>query len=676
MANKCLSIYIPFFLLFQVAGTRTYSQADSILVLDAVQVEAYQITGRLRSIPGSLSMLTGTSLGLSDGTNMAYVLNSLPGVSMQSGTYITNRIVIRGMGSRTPYNTNRIRSYLNDIPYTGSDGISTPEEIDLQSIGRLELVKGPSSALYGSGLGGNINMYTTTDMINRGIAGLQYGAFNTAKINVSGTLQSNKFRFSGNLGHLQSDGYRENNTYKRTSLFTAAEWKQSSWSLGLTLLLMQVDGGIPSSLGETMFINDPQAAAPGWKAVGGYEKYVKGLAGITLTNRLSDHLTNRLTLFTRLHNSYEKRPFNNLDDQTASLGLRDKLTLHFDKTDWVFGTEYIAEAYEWTLDTNSVGISHNRENRNQLNVFAMVYYRPHPKVNLSLAGAVNHIRYRLTDLYMNNGDQSGSRVFPLIVSPRIGINYSPAETWAIYASAGHGFSMPSPEETLLPEGDVNPDIEPEQGLQFELGSRLSFFDNTLGIDGSVYWIELNNLLVTKRITEDVFTGINAGKSRHQGIELMVNARIMQNQGFPGKMTTVFTYTRSWNRFIDFTDDEITYDGKNLPGIPEQTVYLQVAWNPFRIFGLSVDIRYNGDQFLDDGNAMEYEGYLIADMKLSAELKTRKAGKFSFYAGINNLANTHYASMLIVNAESFNNTEPRYYYPGLPRHMYAGMQYFL
>lgn len=82
------------------------------------------------------------------------MINTLPGVTMQSGTLATGRIVIRGMGSRTPYNTNRIRAYLDGIPLTGADGVSSPEELDFASLGRVEVTRGPSSALYGSGLGG------------------------------------------------------------------------------------------------------------------------------------------------------------------------------------------------------------------------------------------------------------------------------------------------------------------------------------------------------------------------------------------------------------------------------------------------------------------------------------------------------------------------------------------
>jgi iron complex outermembrane receptor protein len=148
-----------FILLFIVLSVpiSIYTQpADSSILLDAVQVEAYQTSGYLRTIPGGLSILTAETIGLTDGTNLAGTLNSLPGVTVQSGTYTTNRIVIRGMGSRTPYNTNRIRVYLNDIPHTTSDGISTPEEIDLLSLGRMEVSR-LHLHLYVPGLGGSIN---------------------------------------------------------------------------------------------------------------------------------------------------------------------------------------------------------------------------------------------------------------------------------------------------------------------------------------------------------------------------------------------------------------------------------------------------------------------------------------------------------------------------------------
>ncbi|MBK6966065.1 MAG: TonB-dependent receptor [Bacteroidales bacterium] len=647
---------------------------DSTIHLDQVNIEGYRLSSQLQTFPGNLSVLKGEGLALSDGTNMATTLNTIPGVSMQSGTYATNRIVIRGMGSRTPYNTNRIRSYLNDIPLTSSDGVSTPEEIDIQNLGRIEVIRGPSSALYGSGLGGSINLFTPEKMQNEGLLSLNYGSFNTLRTNFSGTINTANTSLWGSLSHLQSAGYRANNEYRRTSFMSTAKWNQPKWSVKSTLMLTGVDGEIPSSLGITQFENDPRAAAPAWAAIEGYKKYRKALAGITLTNFLSSKLSNQMTIHGKWSDSYEKRPFNNLSDQTMSTGIRNKLSYFRPKTDWLLGIDWIAEQYKWKLDKDEILLNENRENRNQFSVFAIANYRPSARLTLSVAGTLNHISYKLTDLNAENGDQSGKRDFPLIVSPRIGLNYAASEQLAVYASAGHGFSMPSPEETLLPAGDVNPGIKPEQGMQYEAGTRVNFFGKAVEAEVTVYWIELNNLLVTKRITEDIFTGMNAGKTRHQGLELLLRNRIFDFTGFPGKLHSTFSYTFSRNRFVDFTDDGNTYDGNDLPGIPEQYAQLQFSWNPYKKLMVYTHLQYNGDQYLNDSNTLKYEDYFLVNLKIATHIQMKKAGILQISAGINNLTNTHYASMLVVNALGFGGSEPRYYYPGLPRHIYAGIEF--
>ena len=647
---------------------------DTAILLGAVTVEGYQLSKKLRTFPGSLSVLSGKGLGLSDGTNMAVALNTIPGISMQSGTYATNRIVIRGMGSRTPYNTNRIRSYLNDIPLTASDGVSTPEEIDQQSLGKIEVIKGPASALYGSGLGGSINLFTPVKYNNEGNLAFGYGSFNTMKTSMSGVINTGNANLWGSLSHLQSDGYRENNAFKRTSLLTTAQWRKASWSLKSTLLLADVNSEIPSSLGKTQFENDPRAAAPNWAAVEGYKKTQKVLAGITLTNNLSAKLTNQFTVHGKWNDNYEKRPFNNLADQALSIGIRNKLSYYRQKTDWILGIDWTAEQYKWKLDKNEILLNENRENRNQFGLFGIMNYRASSRFNISLAGTLNYFRYTLTDLYAANGDQSGKHNFSTIFSPRIGLNYAVNDYLVVYTSVGHGFSLPSPEETLLPAGDVNPDIEPEQGMQYEIGTRLNFLHKTVEVDAALYWIELNNLLVTKRITEDIFTGMNAGKTRHQGFELQVRNSFFDFSSFPGKLNSILGYTFSNNRFIDFTDDGNTYDGNTLPGIPDQLLQLQLSWYPVEKFELQTHLQYTGNQYLNDANTVNYEGYFLANIKASARFQLKQAGVLHVYCGINNLADSHYASMLVVNAIGFGNSEPRYYYPGLPRHIFAGIKF--
>lgn len=675
LLNRIIKKFSAFYLLLSFfAITKAQDLPDTTIMIGEVTVSAYRTSTNLRTSPGSIAVLSQSDLSVSDRQNLSTVLNTLPGVTMQSGTLTTNRIVIRGMGSRTPYNSNRIRVYMNEIPFTSSDGISSPEEIDMQGIGRMEIIKGPSSAIYGSGLGGTINLYTPVKDETEGNVIAQYGSYNTGMANLSGTLKSGKLLLWGNVSHLNSEGYRENNDYRRTTLLTTARLEQKSWLLTSTLLLMDVKGGIPSSIGLTQFRNTPWQAAPNWLAIKGFKEYIKGVAAINLKYYINPQLNTDAMIFGRLNDNYERRPFNNLDDQALAGGFRYKITLKGSRTEWVSGTEITSEQYSWKLDLNNSLINENREKRLQLNVFSILSYNPYTSLNISLAGAINYVSYSLRDLFPGNGDQSGKRNFPVMISPRLGVNYSPNEQLAFYGSAGHGFSLPSPEETLLPAGDVNPDIKPEQGMQYELGTRISPLPR-LTIDAAVYWIELRNLLVTRRITEDIFTGVNAGRSRHRGLELMLKAGLFDyGVSFPGKLTGALSYTRSLNNFVKFTDNDIVHDGNNLPGIPPHAIQMQLTWNMIKAVELYSHLHYTGDQYLTDDNSAEYPDYFVANIRSSFSFELNENSEFSLYAGINNISGAKYASMLIVNALGFGNSEPRYYYPGLPRHWYAGVKF--
>jgi iron complex outermembrane receptor protein len=646
---------------------------DTVIILNTIKVEAYQISQSIRDISGSISIVSTKELSQNDGTNLANILNTLPGITMQSGTYATNRIVIRGMGSRTPYNTNRIRTYLNDIPITSIDGISSPEEIDLNVFGRIEIIKGPSSALYGSGLGGTVNLYTKNIQSKSGAVSSQYGSFNTKRINITGNHVLGKVSIGGNFNHLKTDGYRDNNQYLRNSAIFTLNRKASRSEIDALILFVGSTGEIPSSIGKTLFETNPKAAAPNWQAIGGFKSAQKLLTGITLTNRLSTESSNRLTLFGRWNDNYEKRPFNNLDDHSYSYGIRDKLTLHTKTTDIIAGFEWITEQYYWKLDKDASLLNENKERRNQLNLFAIAYYRPTPKINISAALAANKMNYQLTDLYLNDGDRSGKRSFPIIVSPRLGINYSINQNISLYASAGHGYSHPSPEEALLPEGNINPEIKPEQGVQIEAGSRFSLLNDFLYFDISFYHIDLKYLLITKRLTEDIFTGINAGKTRHEGVELQFSGVIFKHSIFPGELTSNVSFTWGNHRFIDFTDNGQNHNGNQLPGIPDKTAFAKISWKPMKNWEIETSGIFNGQQYLNDANTLQQTRYALLNFKNSVRVPLRQFS-IDLFAGINNFLNTRYASMVVVNAIAFGNSEPRYYYPGQPRNVYLGVKF--
>src|SRR5690606_17481634 len=90
--------------------------------------------------------------------DLVSAINETPGVFIQSGAINTNRITIRGVGSRTLYGTNKIRAYFNGIPITNGIGETAIDVIDPEDLQSLEIVKGPKATKYGTNLGGTLLM--------------------------------------------------------------------------------------------------------------------------------------------------------------------------------------------------------------------------------------------------------------------------------------------------------------------------------------------------------------------------------------------------------------------------------------------------------------------------------------------------------------------------------------
>ncbi len=616
------------------------------------------------------------SIGPSDLYNLA------PGVHMASGSLNTTRVVIRGVGSRTPYNTNRIRAYLDDIPLTSGDGVSTLEDLDVFAIGSMEILKGPSSALYGSGLGGVIRInspYPSGDGFLASVLG-EYGSFGTHRYGFTSSYKKGNTAIIGGVTRSSTDGYRENSDYMRNSAFVNARIFGVKHSASFTFSLVDLYSEIPSSLNETDFINEPEKAGGSWGSIKGFEEYVKLLSGIRVESDWSNRMKNNFTLFSSYSNPYERRPFNVLDEQTYNFGFREYLEYSLETLKASAGIEYFHEWYDWKIfetlpETQGSLLADHSETRRNLNGFAMVQWRPADRFLVDAGLNLNLLRYSLATHYrVDSIDQSGRYNYKPVVSPRIGISYRHKfQVWS-YISAGHGFSAPSLEETLLPEGSINTSLRPETGWNLEFGNRGNLLEGKLGYDLALYAIILDDLLVTERVTEDVFTGLNAGKALNTGLEMVARGSL-----YPHKSDSWFNagftlaYNLSKNHFRDFVDDGIDYSGNELPGIPRQEINTILSGR-FKGIRLRIQHVLTGQQWMNDANDKLYEGYQLMHLKLSWQYQFGTSPvRATVQGGIRNLFDTNHASMILINAPSFAGNDPRYYYPGTPRQFHLGVK---
>ena len=126
------------------------------------------------------------------------------------------------------------------------------------------------------------------------------------------------------------------------------------------------------------------------------------------------------------------------------------------------------------------------------------------------------------------------------------------------------------------------------------------------------------------------------------------------------------------KFEDFVELEDDFSGNRLPGIPNHTISLGSSVQSPLGLRLNLNFRSVGEMFLRDENEEKVDAYQLLNLKLGYEKQFGAIG-FGIQGGMNNVLDTKYSSMILVNANSFGGAPPRYFYPGLPRNYYLNVK---
>ena len=679
-----------FLLFFVVSTTAIFGQIkNDTIALSAVTLKGSPIKNLLQNTAASVSVITAADINKSDGIILTSVLNKIPGLTMQQGALNTNRITIRGIGARAQYGTNKIKAYFDGIPLTTGEGETTIDAIDLASIEKIEIIKGPNSTSFGSGLGGVIQLFSreTPLLASFGKATVTFGSFGLLQQRLSAGYDDSKTNIFSSYTDLQTDGFRANSSYNRKSL--NLHGKQKMGSNGILSFLgtfTRLKAFIPSSINETDLKNSPEKAASTWAAAQGYESYDQSLFGLGYDHRFSEKWSMQTSVFSNFKDAYEPRPFDILKDKTSSVGFRSNVnykdqvfSLPFELS---FGSELLTENYKYSLFKNGYQsqpgqgsiqgdeFSAINQNRNYSNYFLQMELWISAKLHLETGVALNTTKYSLEDVfYTNSSGQKTPFTFGKVCSPRVGLSYKVSPVKNIFTSVSKGFSVPSVAETLTPEGRINTDLKPEIGVNYELGFKGNWLRNKVYTEVTFYTTQINNLLVARRTANDQYVGINAGSSSHSGLEFLVNYALLALPQL--QITPYFSGAVNAFKFKEFLDGDADYSGNQLTGVPENQFNFGVDLNTKNGFTVNTSFRTMGAIPLNDSNTKYSERYALLDIKTTYVFTILSVLKTELNAGINNASNTKYAANILPNAVGFGTAAPRYFYPGNPVNWYGG-----
>ncbi|RTY70315.1 TonB-dependent receptor [Flavobacterium bomense] len=678
------------FLLFLCSVFTVFGQIKKdTIALSEITLKGSPIKNAPQNTASSVSVITTVDINKSDGIILTPVLNKIPGVTMQQGALNTNRITIRGIGARSQYGTNKIKAYFDGIPLSSGDGETTIDDIDLASIEKIEIIKGPNSTSFGSGLGGVIQLFSreTPLLESFGKSTVTFGSFGLLQNRLSAGYSDSKTNVFASFTDLQSEGFRENSSYDRKSFNLHAKQKiNSKGSFSFLGTFTRLKAFIPSSINETDLKNNPEKAAATWAAAQGFESYDKFMLGLGYDHQFSEKWSLQTSIFSNFKDAYEPRPFDILDEKTSSLGLRSNVnykdqlfSLPFELS---FGTELLTEKYAYSLFKNLYKsqpgqgslkgdeFSSVKQNRNYSNYFLQMEFWISEKLHLETGVAFNTTKYSLKDIFENNSEaQKMPFTFGNVWSPRIGFSYKVSKGKNIFTSVSKGFSVPSVAETLTPEGQINTDLKPEVGWNYELGFKGNWLENKIYTEVTFYSTQIENLLVARRTANDQFVGINAGSSSHSGLEFLVNYKLFELTQF--QMTSYFSGAVNTFKFKEFLDGDADYSGNQLTGVPEKQFNFGVDLTTKNGFGVNTSFRTMSKIPLNDSNTKYSERYSLLDIKTTYVFTILKILKTELNAGINNALDTKYAANILPNAVGFGTAAPRYFYPGNPVNFYGG-----
>ena len=697
--------------LLPAAPLRAQVPDSSAIALDSVEVSILRSTMRAQMAPLAVTSVGELTLRRArSGAFLEEALRGLPGVHVQNrfNFAVGERVVVRGFGGRAPNCARGVKLVVDGIPATLADGQGTLDHLDVGSLGRVEVVRGAASALFGNASGGVLVFETRRPAPepvrleaeyvggSDGLSRLQ----GTASGTVSGT------GYFVNLSTQGWDGYRgnpvanaERSVYgiaDRLSLNAQLRRALAAGELSLSLNYLDLDAENPGELLKSQ-VDSLTRTAHGAGTINNVlreagKEITQTQAGLRWEGALGG-LDADVGAFAIARKTVNPIVPTVIDLDRDAGGVR----LHLSRgtaTGWGALRVHAGVESEFMFDdrlnfTNRNGFRRDtatatvdqRERVRSLGVFLQGDV-PLPADARGLLG----LRYDVHDFRAwdhitraaSDPTRTGERTMDRL-SPSIGVDVPVASALNVFANWGTVFETPSTTELgNRPDGEggFNPDLEPQTGSSFELGLRGRLGVATYEISG--YRTALENEIVRFQVPalpgRDFFR--NAGLSRHTGVEGTLSAST-PNGLLDGRVA--YTYTNA--RFRTFVQDGVDVGGNRIPGLAPQRADVVLRLNPLGRFpGLGsayaeVAATHVDDVPVNDRNTDGFSApsYSLLDIRAGLQSVRLARVTVSPWVAVTNLLDEYYVASVVPNAAAATPAAARYYDPGPGRSFQVGLR---
>jgi iron complex outermembrane receptor protein len=628
--------------------------------------------------------------------NLSESLQRVPGINVQNrGNYAQDlQISSRGFGGRASFGVRGIKLFTDGIPASQPDGQGQVSHFLLSSAERVEVLRGPFSALYGNASGGVIQIFTeAASKSPTGVLSLALGSNHTWR---AGTRASGQFDnglgIVADASEFHTDGSRPHSGASKTQ--GQIKFTKQIENTKLTLLINSVNISADDALGlsRAEFNANPDQTTPSALLFNTRKTTRQDQAGLRAEHAFSAQHALEAVIYAGSRNVTQwqsipvaaqlaaTQPGGVIAFSRTYSGLDARYVYTPEWGNMIIGTtiDSLDEArrgYENFIGVganSTLGVTGNLRRDEQNNVrnqdaYAQSEFKVSPSLFLTAGVRYSHVRFVSEDHFIiagKNPDDSGRASYTK-TTPAVGASFKIIEGFNIYASTGRGFETPTFNELGYRASGatgLNFDLKPAVSNSTEIGAK--YRDGIWHINLAAFGTHTRDEIVTLTNSGGRATFQNAGSTTRRGTEASVAASFAASSSAQIDLILALTalsakYDDAFKTCVSapcVAPSTVVPAGNKLPGVPASSIYIESKWTHAKGFSAGIDARRQSKIYVNDLNTDAALAYTLFSARAGY---TFKAGSARITAGVraDNLTNKRYAATVIVNEGNGRYFEP-------------------
>ena len=650
-------------------------------VLEPVVVTATRTETASFNLPASIDRIDGETLRAGRAqVNISEGLGGVPGLLARDRQNYAQDVQIsaRGFGARSSFGIRGVRVYVDDIPATLPDGQGQITNVELGTVGRVEVLRGPFSALYGNSSGGVISIYSAAPTgAPRLDASVGFGSDGLKRVAASASGTAGAIGYTLGASRFEIDGYRQHSATERRLGNARLNFK-----LGATTQLTVIANSVelpeaqdPLGLTRAQWQADPRGVDPSALSFDTRKTMQQTQGGLVLQHGIDASNTLRVMVYQghRTTTQFQSIPVTTQASALHPGGVID-LSRDYQGADlrWRWKGEtasVIAGIAADELSEHRLGYQNfvgttlgvqgalRRDETNHVSnadPYLQAEWRPTPAWLLNAGVRRAKVSFTSTDAYITrtNPDDSGAASYSATL-PVLGASYALSEGLHLYATAGKGFETPTLNELAYRASGatgLNFGLQASVSHSVEAGLKARPWDGS-EITLALFQTGTAHEIVTQTNVGGRATYQNAGATRRRGLE--ASGAFQLGATLQAQLAATWLDARYRDGFLTCTvtpcaaaNQQVTADNR-IPGIARTAVYGALTWQAGGGWRTGLEARALGKVYVNDLNSDAAAGYATLAAHVGYQLSL---GPWDLGAllRVDNLANRQVAGSVIVN----------------------------